>query len=143
MYYYLAVKYEDYSGDKEYNYISEDTTIRIEDKVLVDRAGNLAIAEVLETGYFDKYDSLFPVNKTKRIIKKVDYEFDIEDIEFYDEYDGMVPTNILKMEIDDTRFEFGIFNYISGKDNYGNWTTIIIKVHNKYFNYLRNAELMT
>lgn len=143
VYYYLTVKYEDYSGDKEYNYISEDTTIKIGDKVLVDRAGNLAIAEVLETGYFDKYDSPFPVNKTKRIIKKVDYDFKIEDIEFYDEYNGMVPTNILKMEIDDTRFEFGIFNYISGKDNDDNWTTIIIKVHNKYFNYLRNAELMT
>ncbi len=143
VYYYLTVKYEDYFGDKEYNYISEDTTIKIGDKVLVDRAGNLAIAEVLETGYFDKYDSPFPVNKTKRIIKKVDYDFKIEDIEFYDEYDRMVPTNILKMEIDDTRFEFGIFNYISGKDNDDNWTTIIIKVHNKYFNYLRNEELMT
>ena len=31
VYYYLTVKYEDYSRDKEYNYISEDTTIKIGD----------------------------------------------------------------------------------------------------------------
>lgn len=139
-YYFLTVKYEDFTGDKEYNYISEDTTIGVGDRILVDRAGNLAVAIVLGTGYFNKFDSPFPVSKTKRIIKKIDEDFILEDIGFNNE---TMPKDILKMKLADTAFEFGILGYVSGADNDDDWATIIISVHNTYFNYSTKAELMS
>lgn len=149
LYYYILVKYEDCSGYKEYNYISDDSTVKEGDRVLVDRAGNLAVAEVLETGYFNKVDAPFPLEKTKRIIKKVDEDFELEDIVDYDQ-DGYYfdleensSSNCIKMNIDDTYFEFGISNYISGKDNDENWANIKIKIYNYYFKYVTNSELMT
>lgn len=142
IYYYLTVKYEDYSGNKEYNYISDDTSVNVGDRVLVDMAGEVVIAKVLETAYCNKFDAPFPVYKTKKIIKKVDEDFDIADIEFYDELDSEI-TNTVRMNIDDTYFEFGIFNYVEGQDNDDNWTDIKINVHNNNFKYFRKSELMT
>lgn len=43
-------------------------------------AGEVVIAEVLETAYCDKFDAPFPVYKTKKIITKVSEDFDTEDI---------------------------------------------------------------
>ncbi len=74
-------------------------------------AGKLVIAEVLEIAYCNKLDVPFPLQQTKKIIKKVNEDFDITDIEFYDEIDSKM-TNTIRMNIDDTYFEFGIFNYI-------------------------------
>lgn len=142
IYYYLTVRYEDYYSNKEYNYISDDTSVDVGDRVLVDMAGEVVIAEVLETAYCDKFDAPFPVHKTKKIIKKVDEDFDIADIEFYDELDSEI-TNKLSMNIDETYFEFGIFNYVEGSDNDDNWTDIKINVHNNNFKYFRKSELMT
>ena len=71
IYYYLTVRYEDYYSNKEYNYISDDTSVEVGDRVLVDMAGEVVTAEVLETAYCDKFDAPFPVHKTKKIIKKV------------------------------------------------------------------------
>lgn len=142
IYYYLTVKYEDYSGNKEYNYISDDTSVNVGDRVLVDMAGEVVIAKVLETAYCNKFDAPFPVYKIKKIIKKVDEDFDIADIEFYDELDSEI-TNTVRMNIDDTYFEFGIFNYVEGQDNDDNWTDIKINVHNNNFKYFRKSELMT
>lgn len=142
IYYYLTVRYEDYYSNKEYNYISDDTSVDVGDRVLVDMAGEVVIAEVLETAYCDKFDAPFPVHKTKKTIKKVDEDFDIADIEFYDELDSEI-TNTIRMNIDDTYFEFGIFNYVEGQDNDDNWTDIKINVHNNNFKYFRKSELMT
>lgn len=142
IYYYLTVRYEDYYSNKEYNYISDDTSVNGGDKVLVDMAGKVVIAKVLETAYCNKFDAPFPVHKTKKIIKKVDEDFDIADIEFYDELDSEI-TNTVRMNIDDTYFEFGIFNYVEGQDNDDNWTDIKINVHNNNFKYFRKSELMT
>lgn len=144
IYYYLTVKYEDYYSNKEYNYISDDTSVGVGDRALVDMEGELVIADVLETAYCDKFDAPFPVHKTKKIIKKVDEDFDVKDIEYYDEWDSESETiNTLKINIDDTYFEFGIFNYIEGKDNDENWVNIQINVHNTNFKYFRKSELMT
>ena len=148
-YYFLTVKYEDYSGYKEYNYISEDSTVIVGDRVLVDRAGNLAIAEVLETGYYDKFNSPFPVERTKKIIKKVDKDFYIEDIETYNDWEHFLDiedsfgVKNIKMNIDDTYFEFGITKYVQGQDDDEKWTNIKIKVNNAYFKYFNKGELMT
>jgi len=90
LYYYLLVQYEDYPSYREYNYISDDTSVEVGDRVLVDMAGSLAIAEVLETGFFNRFDAPFPVEKTKRIIKKVDENFDLIDFEFKDENGDVV-----------------------------------------------------
>ena len=54
------------------------------------------------------------------IIKKVDKDFNIIDIEFYDEIDSEI-TNTIRMSIDDTYFEFGIFNYIESHGNDDKW----------------------
>lgn len=143
IYYYLTVKYEEHYSNKEYNYISDDTSVKVGDRVLVDMAGELAIADVLETAFYDKFEAPFPVHKTKRIIKKVDDDFDIDDIEFYDEENDNLPYNVLYMNIDDTNFELGIFDYVRGENNDDNWANLIVKVKKKNFNYLRNAELMT
>ena len=141
-YYYLTVRYENYYSNKEYNYISDDTSIKAGDRVLVDMLGELVIADVLKTAFYNKFDAPFPVNKTKKIIQKVDENFDIADIECYYELDDEI-TNTIKMNVDDTYFEFGIFNYVHGQNNEDNWVGIKINVHNKNFNYFKKAELMT
>jgi len=86
LYYYLLVKYEDTLSNKKYNYISEDTTIKINDRVLVDRAGEQVIAKVVETGIYTKEDCPFPLEKTKHIIKKVDEDYVIERKKYYEIY---------------------------------------------------------
>ena len=141
LYYYLLVQYEDYPTYREYNYISDETSVKVGDRVLVDMAGSLAIAEVLETGFFNRFDAPFPVEKTKRIIKKVDENFDLIDLEFKDEWDES-DTDSIKMNIDGTYFEFGIKNYINSKSDDINWANIKIQVYNSYFNYYRNSELL-
>lgn len=141
LYYYLLVQYEDYPTYREYNYISDDKSVKVGDRVLVDMAGSLAIAEVLETGFFNRFDAPFPVEKTKRIIKKVDENFDLIDLEFKDEWDE-ADTDSIRMNIDGTYFEFGIENYIISKSDDINWANIKIQVYNSYFNYYRNSELL-
>lgn len=141
-YYYLTVRYEDYYSEKEYNYISDDLSIKVGDRVIVDMAGETVIAEVLKTEYCDEFDVPFPVHITKKIIKKVDESFDIADIEFYKELDNK-KINIIRMNLDDTYFEFGVFNYVKGKDNDNSWTDIRLRVNNSNFKYFVVSELMT
>lgn len=142
VYYYLTVRYEDYYSDKEYNYISDDTSVEIGDRVLVDMSGELVIAEVVETAYCDKFDAPFPVYKTKKIIKKVNENFNLADKEFYGELDS-IKMNTVRMNIDGTYFELGIFNYVEEHENDDKWADIEIDVHNSNFKYFRKAELMT
>ena len=137
-YYYLTVKYEDYDGYKGYNYISDDYSIEVGDRVLVDRAGNPVIAEVLETEFYNKFEAPFPVEKTKKIIQKVDENFELED--FYVEEELQ---NKIRFNIDGTKIYFGIENYRKGENNDEDWTNIMLKVNNQYFNYYNNSELMT
>ena len=141
-YYYLTVKYENHYRNKEYNYISDDTSVKVGDRVLVDMAGKLVIAEVLEIAYCNKFDVPFPLQQTKKIIKKVNEDFDITDIECYDEIDSKM-TNTIRMNIDDTYFEFEIFNYIKEHENDDKWADIKINIHNSNFKYFRRSELMT
>lgn len=105
-------------------------------------SGELVIAEVLEIAYCNKFDVPFPVHQTKKIIKKVNEDFDITDIEFYDEIDSKM-TNTIRMNIDDTYFEFEIFNYIKEHENDDKWADIKINIHNSNFKYFRRSELMT
>ena len=141
-YYYLTVKYDEYYSEKEYNYISDDVTVEVGDKVLVDMAGEIVMAVVIKAAYYKRNDVPFPVEKTKKIIKKVDENFDIDEIEFYD-YVDYQSDDTPKMNIDGTFFEFGIFNYASNKGNDYNWATIKLNVHNRNFNYFVKTDLMT
>lgn len=134
-YYFLTVRYEDYSGNKEYNYISDDDTIEIEDRVLVDRAGNLTIAEVTDTNYYNEQNAPFPINKTKKVIKKVDENFDIDEINS--------DKNAIRMNIDGTNFIFGISNYTNEMLEDENWAEVRLEIHNRYFNYAKCEELLT
>ena len=68
-YYYLSVIFE--NSDKEYNYISEDTNIKVDDHVLVDCNGKETAARVAKVGYYKKKDVPFPLSMTKEIIKKI------------------------------------------------------------------------
>ena len=105
-------------------------------------SGELVIAEVVETAYCDKFDAPFPVYKTKKIIKKVNENFNLADKEFYGELDS-IKMNTVRMNIDGTYFELGIFNYVEGHENDDKWADIEIDVHNSNFKYFRKAELMT
>lgn len=54
-----------YYSNKEYNYISDDTSIKAGDRVLFDILGELVIADVLKTAFYNKFDAPSHVNKTK------------------------------------------------------------------------------
>ena len=147
-YYFLFVKYDDCDGYcKEYNYISNDLTIKVGDRVLVDRMGNLAVATVENVGFYNELNAPYPVDMTKSIIKKVDDDFELDDLDFYDEeneYDEeFEDEGTLNINIEDTYFKFGVSNYLQGKDNDDNWTKIKLIIKNRYFNYYKNSELMT
>lgn len=147
-YYFLFVKYDDCEEyNKEYNYISDDTTIEVGDRVLVDRMGNLAVATVENVGFYNEFNAPYPVDMTKSIIKKVDDDFELDDLDFYDEeneYDEeFEDEDTLNINIEDTYFKFGVLNYLQGKNNDDNWTKIKLIIKNRYFNYYKNSELMT
>lgn len=69
-YYYLTVTYDDFSDNKKYNYISTDTTVKIGDTVIVDRAGEAVSATVIEVGFYNRFNAPYPVELTKKIIGK-------------------------------------------------------------------------
>lgn len=69
-YYYLTVTYDDFSDNKKYNYISTDTTVKIGDTVIVDRAGDAVSATVVEVGFYNRFNAPYPVNLTKNIYRK-------------------------------------------------------------------------
>ena len=147
-YYFLFVKYDDCDGYcKDYNYISNDLEIKVGDRILVDRMGNLAVATVENVGFYNELNAPYPVDMTKSIIKKVDDDFELDDLDFYDEnneYDEeFEDEDTLNINIEDTYFKFGVSNYLQGKDNDDNWTKIKLIIKNRYFNYYKNSELMT
>ena len=96
-YYYISVVYADnLDSYNSYNYISDDESIKVKDKVLVNRAGDDVVALVIETKHYLGCDVPFPVGKTKKVIKKIEndeelrkYGYEPEDFKnyefFYDE----------------------------------------------------------
>ena len=66
-YYYLSVTYDDTDSSRDYYYISEDTTIKVGDKVVVDRRDEEVVATVVSTRFYKEFDVPFPVNETKYI----------------------------------------------------------------------------
>lgn len=95
-FYYLEVAYVDiFEQYKTYNYLSEDTSIRRGDKVVVNRNGAETVAIVLNSKLYKRYEVPFPVEKTKSIIKKIETDEELEKygfthddfMEYYDDED--------------------------------------------------------
>lgn len=95
-YYYLSVVYADnLDFDNRYNYLSDNNSIKVGDKVLVNRAGDDVIALVTDAKYYLGAEVPFPVRRTKSIIKKIESDEELEqygykpedfkDYRFYDE----------------------------------------------------------
>ena len=139
-YYYLTVKYESFDSDKEYNYISDDTNVDIGDKVLVDMTGKLTTAIVLKTAYLNDAEVPYPLEKTKKIIKKVDENFDIE---LCCNSEKISSNKSLNMDIEDTKLELCISNYDKDDKEHRTWTKTFLVVKSMNFNYSINSELMT
>lgn len=53
-------------------------TINVEDRWAVNRTEKIAIIEVLELEFYDRFKAIFSEDTTKKIIKKVDRYFEIE-----------------------------------------------------------------
>ena len=86
-YTFLSVHYEDDElSNRTYYYISDIEDINENDRVLVDRNGYEAIGIVEKKEIFNKYETPFPIEKTKHIIKKVDRDYEVEDW-YDDEYE--------------------------------------------------------
>lgn len=90
-YYYLTVKYDEFDNGKTYCYISDDTSIKAGDKVVIYMVCDIVLATVVETKYYTKENAPYPIEKTKRIIEKVTEETDLAKYDIYydniDEYD--------------------------------------------------------
>lgn len=108
--------------------------------------------EMLDGKYIIKYidnseydqrieNNIFKIIKTYDGVEK-SFDDNGNEIDGDEENDNL-PDKVLYMNIDDTNFELGIFDYVRGENNDDNWANIIVKVKNRNFNYLRNAELMT
>jgi len=71
-YYYLTVKFDEHKFlTKKYNYISDDTTVKKGDIVLVDVNGTTTLeAEVIDARFYTKEKAPYPVHLTKKIIAK-------------------------------------------------------------------------
>lgn len=80
-YIYCSVEFDE--GYKNYYYITDDDSITVGDYVIVPagKDNHHAVAEVVKVDYFSESDVPFPVNKTKRIIRKcTDDDFDSPDL---------------------------------------------------------------
>lgn len=86
-YYYVSVVYaDDLDSYDFYNYLSDDISVKIGDKVLVNRAGEDIVALVTEAKYYLGYDVPFPVSRTKSIIKKIENNEELEKYGYKPEY---------------------------------------------------------
>lgn len=104
-YYYLTVEYDEYNNGKTYCYMSEDTNIKIGDKVVVYMADNIVIATVVDAQYYTRENAPYPVEKTKRVIEKITettdlskYDIYYDDIDEYDEDDYVSTEELVKKE---------------------------------------------
>ena len=68
-YCYVSVIYENNISKKRYYYISNLPKIKINDKVLVNCAGEKVEGRVVDVKYYNKEDVPYPIYKTKKILK--------------------------------------------------------------------------
>ena len=78
-YIYVSVIYEDdiiaeAFGEPKFYYKTDIEDILVDDIVLVDRSGNNTLAKVVEVGYYYESDVPYPIDKTKDVIKIVEYK---------------------------------------------------------------------
>ena len=66
-YYYLSVRYDDEPKGFGYRYISDDKSIKVGDRVLVERQNHLATGHVIETNSYEYDDVPYPVEYIKMI----------------------------------------------------------------------------
>ncbi len=100
-YYYVSVVYaDDLDSYDFYNYISDDKTVKVGDKVLVNRSGEDVVALVKEAKYYLGSDVPYPISRTKTIIKKIESD---EELEKY----GYTPEDFVDYEIyNEDEFEY-------------------------------------
>lgn len=90
-YMYLYVRYLDVDTIKQFCYISDDSSIRVGDYVLVDRAGEASLAIVEQIGFYSEADAPYPVNKTKEIIRRIERsELKNSEDEYMDDEDSYI-----------------------------------------------------
>lgn len=78
-YYYVSVAYaDDLESYDFYNYLSDDTSVKTGDIVLVNRAGEDVVALVADAKFYLGFDVPFPISKTKSIIKKIENNKELE-----------------------------------------------------------------
>ena len=73
-YCYVSVIYENNISKKRYYYISNLPKIKINDKVLVNCAGEKVEGRVVDVKYYNKEDVPYPIYKTKKILKLLNQE---------------------------------------------------------------------
>lgn len=111
-YYYLSVRYDDEPEGFGYRYISDDTSIKKGDRVLVERQDHLATGHVLDTSFFNYNEVPYPVEYTKKIIQKIDEKYVLPDGEkteipggFYDNLSNSIVDGELKdFDVNDYKY---------------------------------------
>lgn len=79
-YYYVKVKYVDiYDDYSKYSYISEDETVKVGDRVVVDRAGKITVALVTDANWYLGSLVPYPVKMTKKVIKKIESDDELKE----------------------------------------------------------------
>lgn len=79
-YYYVSVRYDDAPEDSfGYRYISKNTSIKVNDRVLVPRGDSVATGHVIECEFYDYENVPYPVEYTKYVIKKIDEDYVLDE----------------------------------------------------------------
>ena len=106
-YYYVSVVYaDDLDSYDFYNYLSDDKSVKVGDKVLVNRNAEDVVALVTEAKYYLGSEVPFPISRTKTIIKKIEGD---EELKKY----GYTPEDFADYEIyDDDEDESEYYYYI-------------------------------
>lgn len=93
-YCYVSVKYNNKLSKKSYYYISNMPEIKVNDKVLVNCAGEKVEGTVVRVSYYNKENVPFPLYKTKKILKILNKEENI--VTETNEINNVDNSNILK-----------------------------------------------
>ena len=91
-YIYVSVTYDDDYSEKKYSYKTDNENIKVGDKVLVDRNGNEAYGTIVEVNVYDAESIPYPMEKTKEIIKIIDYDYD--EHKKIEEYQDLIINNM-------------------------------------------------
>ena len=74
-YYYVSVRYDDGTDGFGYRYISDDESLKVGDRVLVERQNMLATGRIIEAKFYQYDEVPYPVEYTKKIIEKIDESY--------------------------------------------------------------------